>query len=244
MQSNETTIPPQPENSERYRRNLGTLGADGQRKMLSSRIVIVGLGGLGGHVLEQMARTGVAHITGIDPDVFEPANLNRQLLSDVDSMGVSKVDAASRRIRQISPHTRFVGIKKRHIDATNEVWAEADMVFDCLDSIADRLSLAQICSRAGCTLIHGAIAGWYGQVAVVRPGSNLLPRLYPDTGPGLEKELGTPPFTAAFCAALMVTEGVKAICNIEQTNPDRVTYIDLREGSLSSIDLQSSRTVL
>ncbi|MHC4351740.1 MAG: ThiF family adenylyltransferase, partial [Planctomycetota bacterium] len=90
---------------------------------------------------------------------------------------------------------------------------------------------------AGCTLIHGAIAGWYGQVAVVRPGRGLLTRLYPDKGPGLEKELGTPSFTAALCASLMVAEGVKVICGINQEDRDRVRYIDLQDGSLRSVDL-------
>ena len=236
MQSNGTLMPSQPEGVERYQRNLGTLGLDGQRTLLSSRIVIVGLGGLGGHVLEQMARAGVGHITGIDPDVFEPSNLNRQLLSDVNSMGVPKVDAAKLRVQQIRPEIGFMGIMGHHIEADEEVWAEADMVFDCLDSIADRLSLAEICLHADCTLIHGAIAGWYGQVAVVRPGSHLLMRLYPDTGPGLEKELGTPPFTAGLCASLMVAEGVKAICAIQQKDQERVTYFDLCDGLLWSVD--------
>ena len=229
-------MPSQPEDSERYQRNLGTLGREGQRKLFSSRIVIVGLGGLGGHVLEQMARVGVGYITGIDPDVFEPSNLNRQLLSDVDSMGVSKVQRAKERIQQVRPETVFVGIDKRHTDAHEEIWSQADLVFDCLDSIPDRLSLAQICSDADCTLIHGAIGGWYGQVAVVRPGSGLLARLYPGTGPGLEKELGTPPFTAALCASLMVAEGVKVLCGTSKEDRDQVRYFDLHDTSLRSID--------
>ena len=237
MQSNRKPMPSQPEDLERYQRNLGTLGLDGQRALFSSRIVIVGLGGLGGQVLEQMARAGVGHITGIDPDIFEPSNLNRQLLSDVNSLGAFKVERAKQRIRQVNPETVFFGISKRHIEAYEDVWAGADLVFDCLDSIKDRLSLAQICSNAGCTLIHGAIAGWYGQVAIVRPGSRLLTRLYPDTGPGLEKELGTPPFTAALCASLMVAEAVKTICGINQNQQDRVTYVDLHDGSFWSVDM-------
>jgi molybdopterin/thiamine biosynthesis adenylyltransferase len=237
MQSNKEEISPQPVGQERYQRNIGTLGLDGQRKLFSSRIVIVGLGGLGGHVIEQMARVGAGHITGIDPDVFEATNLNRQILSDVDSMGVSKVQRAKERIQKIRPETMFVGIEKRHTDAEEEVWAQANLVFDCLDSITDRLSLAQICSNTDCTLIHGAIAGWYGQVAVVRPGSGLLTRLYPDKETGLEKELGTPPFTAALVASLMVAEGVKVICGIKKEDRDRAKYIDLKDVSLWSIDI-------
>ncbi len=83
------------------------------------------------------------------------------------------------------------------------------------------------------------IAGWYGQVALVTPGSHLLDRLYPDTGPGLEKELGTPPFTAGLCASLMVAEGVKALCGIPQELPDQVTYMDLQNSSFWSVDMST-----
>ncbi|MCP4450767.1 MAG: HesA/MoeB/ThiF family protein [Planctomycetes bacterium] len=229
--------PPRPEDHARYARNLGTLGRKGQAKLLSSRIVIVGLGGLGGHALEQMARVGIGHITAMDPDVFDPSNLNRQLLSDVEALGVAKVDRAEQRIQKICPETEFLGLKQRHTEAPDAVWTQADLVFDCLDNIADRLSLAEMCGRAHCPLIHGAIAGWVGQVAVVQPGSGLLNRLYPDTGPGLEKELGTPPFTAALCASLMVAEGVKVLCDMPQDSPDRVAYVDLQCGAFWSVDM-------
>jgi hypothetical protein len=72
---------------------------------------------------------------------------------------------------------------------------------------------------------------------VVRPGSGLLTRLYPDEETGLEKELGTPPFTAALVASLMVAEGVKVICGIKKEDRDRVKYIDLKDVSLWSIDI-------
>ncbi len=229
--------PSRPEDAARYARNLGTLGQEGQARLLSSRIVIVGLGGLGGHVLEQMTRVGIGHVTGIDPDVFDPSNLNRQLLSDVEALGMAKVDRAQERVQKVSPETDFLGLRTRHADAPDAVWTRADLVFDCLDNIADRLSLAEMCARADCPLIHGAIAGWVGQVATVPPGSGLLNRLYPDTGPGLEKALGTPPFTAALCASLMVAEGVKVLCSIPQGSPDRVAYVDLQDGSFWSVDM-------
>ncbi len=235
--AHDPTTNPHAEDAARYARNLGTLGREGQTRLLSSRIVIVGLGGLGGHVLEQMARVGVGHITGMDPDVFEASNLNRQLLSDVEALGAAKVERAQQRIEKICPETDFLGMRKCHADAPETVWKQADLVFDCLDNIVDRLSLAAMCGRADCPLIHGAIAGWVGQVAVVQPGSGLLNQLYPDTGPGLEKELGTPPFTAALCASLMVAEGVKVLCDMAQGNPNRVQYVDLQAGSFWSVDM-------
>ncbi|HDQ71840.1 MAG TPA: hypothetical protein ENN19_07055, partial [Chloroflexi bacterium] len=86
----------------RYLRNLGTLGVAGQIKLLQSTVAIVGQGGLGGYVSEALARTGVGRLAVIDGDVFAEHNLNRQLLSAERNLGLSKVEAARRRIAQIN----------------------------------------------------------------------------------------------------------------------------------------------
>ncbi|MBP1774591.1 MAG: moaE [candidate division NC10 bacterium] len=213
----------------RYQRNLGTLGVAGQGRLLASHALVVGLGGLGGYVVEQLARSGVGRITGVDPDRFEETNLNRQLLATLDTLGSRKVDAAQKRIASVNPACVFTGVMGRHRDISQAVWSTVDIGFDCLDSIADRLDLADICARNACILIHGAVAGWYAQVAVVWPGQPTLKSLYPSTGPGWEQEIGTPPFTVGLAASLMVAQGVKIMIGESIARSPRVEFIDLRE---------------
>ena len=102
------------------------------------------------------------------------------------------------------------------------------IVFDCLDGITDRLDLAGTCERHARILIHGAVAGWYAQVAVVWPSQPTLKTLYPSTGPGWEQEVGTPPFTVGLAASLMVAQGVKAMIGESLPRDPRVEFIDLR----------------
>ena len=214
----------------RYRRNLGALGAEGQTRLLASHGLVVGLGGLGGYVVEQLARGGLGRITGVDPDVFDETNLNRQLLATVATLGWRKVDAARERAAIINPTCVFTGVAGRHSDVPEAVWSTVDIVFDCLDTIADRLDLADTCARQTRILIHGAVAGWYGQVAVVWPGQHTLGTLYPKAGPGWEQELGTPPFTVALTASLMVAQGIKVLIGAPMPRDRRVEFLDLREG--------------
>ncbi len=214
----------------RYQRNLGSLGPEGQGRLLASHALVVGLGGLGGHVVEQLARCGVGQITGMDPDVFDETNLNRQLLATSSSLGQRKVEAARERVTLVNPTCTFTGIPRCHRDVPEAQWTTVDIVFDCLDSIRDRLDLADLCACRGRVLVHGAVAGWYGQVAVLWPDQAVLATLYPQTGPGWEQELGAPPFTVALTASLMVAQGIKVLIGAPVPRDRRVEFLDLREG--------------
>jgi molybdopterin/thiamine biosynthesis adenylyltransferase len=86
-----------------------------------------------------------------------------------------------------------------------------DLIFDCLDAIPSRLNLQEVGERLNIPIIHGAIGGWYGQVAIVWPGSKLLSNVYGTRQEGIEKTLGNPPFTPPFIASLMVSEGIKVL---------------------------------
>jgi FlaA1/EpsC-like NDP-sugar epimerase len=85
----------------RYHRNMGTTGAEGQVKLLESRVVVVGAGGLGGHVIELLARNGIGAIVIVDGDRFSEVNLNRQLLMREDTIGKLKAEAGAERVEKI-----------------------------------------------------------------------------------------------------------------------------------------------
>ena len=119
----------------------------------------------------------------------------------------------------------------------DDVWEKADLVFDCLDSIVDRLVLARKCSAANCTLVHGAVAGWYGEVGIVRPGSKMLEKHYQSQREGLEKELGTPVFTAAVAASLMAAKGCRILTDKCQSKQSTMHFFDLLADDWENIQL-------
>jgi len=222
---------------QRYLRNLGSFSYAGQLKLLESTVVLVGLGGLGGQLVEQLGRVGIGEIIAVDPDVFDETNLNRQLLSNEANLGKEKTNEAKERLEKINKAVEFTGFQSRLDELPDEVWEKADLVFDCLDNIDDRLVLARECSASNCPLVHGAIAGWYGEVGVVWPGSKMLEKHYQGQHEGLEKELGTPPFTAAVAANLMGAKGCQILMGKHQSKQSTIHFFDLLEDDWENIQL-------
>ena len=201
----------------RYTRNIGTIGIEGQLKLLRSCIGICGLGGLGGYVTEALARFGVGRLILVDGDTFEEDNLNRQLLSTESGLGRAKVDAAAERVAEVNSSLEVTAYH-RFVGSTDipEVFRGADLVIDALDNVSSRLALEEGCARLGIPLVHGAIAGNSGQVMTIFPGDPGLRTLYSDSEDrGVEMLEGNPPTTPALVASLQAQEAVKIVCGGE-----------------------------
>lgn len=214
----------------RYQRNRAMLSIQQQLSLLRSEVAVFGCGGLGGYIIEELARLGVGRITVVDPDVFEEHNMNRQLLCTQELLGRKKVDAAVQRVAAINPAVRL-----RPFDAafgqdnSAEILQGVTVAADGLDSIPVRLELAEACNDQNVPLVHGAIAGWSGHVAVQYPGENILQHLYAGkkTGHGVERKLGNPSFTPAVIASLEVAEIVRILLGAEPLLPRRYLAMDL-----------------
>lgn len=220
----------------RYEANAGTLGSNGQKRLLQSKVLVAGLGGLGGHVVEQLVRCGVGELVGVDADTFDETNLNRQLYSDINSIGLSKTEAARKRIAKINDAVEFYPLTRELEDLEGNTYDGVDLIFDCLDGIPSRLHLQEMGERYSIPLVHGAIGGWFGQVAIVWPGSKLLSNVYGTKREGIEKTLGNPPFTPAFVATLMVSEGVKLLLG-KKKKENTVIFADLLNNQWQYITL-------
>jgi len=221
----------------RYSRSIGTVGAEGQMKLLESSVLVVGLGGLGGHVAEMLARSGVGRIAGCDADVVEENNLNRQTFSTLASLGEPKTQAARRRLAEVNPAVEFEDFTCGFQEIPDQVLCACDLLFDCLDSVPARLELEARCASAGRPLIHGAIGGWYGQVGVVWPGSGLLSRIGGQGGRGIERELGNPSFTPAVAAGLMVARGIRVLLGLVQPGRASLQVFDLLDDEWETLEL-------
>lgn len=206
---------------ERYQRSIGTLGFKGQSKLLQSTVGVVGAGGLGGFVLELLTRMGIGKLIVVDGDSFADSNLNRQLLAGEKDLGCSKAETAASRIAAVNSATE---VEAYHLigDADNlpNLFKGCDLVIDCLDNLPSRFVLEKVCGQLGLILIHGAIAGFLGQIAVIRPDKPLLEAIY---GPisesgitrGVEVQLGNPAATPAMLASWQASEAVKILGGLE-----------------------------
>lgn len=129
---------------QRYDRNIGLFGRPGQRAIANSRVAILGLGGLGSHVAQQLGYLGVLHYALVDPDIVTASSLNRSIgaLPEDADLASSKVDVADRMIRQIQPAAavRTFPHKLEDIDLKS-VLADRTATFGCLDNDQARLHL-------------------------------------------------------------------------------------------------------
>src|ERR1043165_2398351 len=135
--------------SERFDRSIRFFGKDGQDKLTSSRVTIVGIGGLGTHVVQQTALLGVGRLGLVDSEELDESNLNRYVGARHDDPipGTPKVDIGERLVKSINPDIEVNKIFDSLVskDAFREI-VEADFVFGCLDREGARLILTELCA--------------------------------------------------------------------------------------------------
>ncbi|MBK5276047.1 MAG: HesA/MoeB/ThiF family protein [Desulfuromonadales bacterium] len=224
----------------RYQRNRKALSVTDQLTLFRSSVAVIGCGGLGGYVVEELARLGVGRIVVIDPDVFEEHNLNRQLFSSPDNLGQAKVKAAVTRINAINPAVTLVPFQAAFSPENGAgLLGGCRVAVDALDSIQVRLELAQVCNELKIPLVHGAIAGWFGHVTTQFPGDDTLQNIYHSWkgGKGVEEILGNPSFTPALVASLEVAEVCKLLTGQGTPLRGRQLMIDLFSMEINIIDV-------
>jgi molybdopterin/thiamine biosynthesis adenylyltransferase len=206
---------------ERYARNLRTYSAQDQIRLLKSTVTLVGLGGLGGTVMEWLARAGVGQMRLVDGDRFEHHNLNRQLLSTQHRIGSLKAEAAAERICSINSsiavesHAEFL-----QSDNAARLISDSDAVVDCLDNIASRFVLESAAKEAGIPMVSAAVAGLSGQVTTIYPQDAGLQLIYGpkenlSSAKGAELTLGCLPQAVGLIAAAESGEVLKILLGQE-----------------------------
>ena len=219
----------------RYARNIPALTEADCLSLRQKRVLVVGCGGLGGHIIDQLSRIGVGAIRVVDGDMFDPSNLNRQLLSSVSLLGTSKAKAAAEHISRVNPdtETEAVPVFLTEENAAQLV-ADCDIVMDALDNIPGRRMLAAACEKAGIPLVYGAISGWVAQAALSLPGDKLVHTLYPEDVVAKDKSVLA--FTPALCASLQASLCVKQLVG-RPVKSGTVYYFDLLNQEYETIDL-------
>lgn len=224
--------------NERYSRNIGTITIEEQQTLSQKSVCIIGCGGLGGGVIENLTRLGVGKLTVVDSDVFDVTNLNRQVLSNEDNIGRSKALEAAEQMKLINPEVYITPIQTEITkENCRQIIAGHNLVIDAVDNIKTRFVLEEACEKENITLVHGAIGGWSGQVAAIRPGHKLFQKIYPaDEGDdSVDTSSGNPSFTAAVVSAMQTAEAIKVLLDKEDALYNKLLIIDLLDHSYEVI---------
>ena len=219
----------------RYERNIPALTREECALLQTKKVVVIGCGGLGGHIIDQLARIGVGAIRAVDGDVFEPSNLNRQLLSQMSVLGRSKAHVAAEHIARINPHVKAEGIWTFLNEGNvHKLLSDCDIAVDALDNIPSRKILARACKEAGIPYVYGAIQGWVAQAAISMPGDGLIDKLFPPHVSIRDKSVLS--FTPALCASMQSALCVKLLVG-RPVETGTLYYFDLLNQEFETIPM-------
>lgn len=224
----------------RYQRNVQAISIEEQLILAKARVAVVGCGGLGGYVIEELARLGVGSITAWDYDCFEEHNINRQINAHINNLGQSKTEMAAQRVKTINPVVEFIGLPHKFDEQQGmEFLTDKQVVIDALDNIPTRMMLAKVCHDLNIPLLHGAVGSWYGQVTTQFPEDNTLEQLYGAVHgtQGIEAAQGILSFVPALVASLQAAEVIKLLLGRGDLLRGKVMFINLLDMEIEIMEL-------
>lgn len=182
---------------QRYLRQMTLPGwsLDGQERLRTASVLVVGAGGIGSGLLPYLAGAGVGRLGIVDGDRVETTNLHRQVVYRTNDVGWSKAEVAAQQLRTINPHCHVEVFPVRLTDQNvDKILSPYDLIADGTDNTETRYRVNDACVRLGKTLVWGAAAGFQGQVSVFN-----LPDAEERRGPNLRTLFPDPPTDAPDC---------------------------------------------
>jgi len=218
----------------RYSRQimLPQVDIEGQQKLLGSKALIIGAGGLGSPASIYLAAAGVGQITIYDDDEVDLSNLQRQIAHHTDDIGTDKVISTQQTLKNINPDTKVVAVKQRlEADQLKKEVINADVVLDCCDNFTTRFAVNAACVEHKTPLVSGAAIRFEGQVAVFTPGRADSPCyncLYADNGEEMQNcaTNGVIAPVTGIIGSIQAMEAMKLIMGIGETLTGRLLLLD------------------
>lgn len=226
----------------RYSRHiiLQEVGGKGQQKLLSSRVLCIGAGGLGSPIIQYLAAAGVGTIGIVDDDIVELSNLQRQVIH-ADSLNVPKVESAKRYVESLNPDVKVVPYPEK-VDPDNilDIIRDYDIIVDGSDNFATRYLVNDACVLARKPLSHGSIFRFEGQVTTILPGEGPCYRCLFEHAPPAGmipscQEAGVIGVLPGIIGIIQATEVIKYLLGLGETLSGRLIFYDALSMSFDEI---------
>lgn len=223
-----------PDQLKRYSRHvmLPEVGEVGQGKLLDAKVLFLGAGGLGSPSALYVAAAGVGTIGIVDDDVVDESNLQRQVLHNIERLGLPKVESARKTLQLLNPDVKVIAHQTR-LSSENvmEILAGYDLVIDGADNFPTRYLLNDAALKLGKPVIHASIFRFEGQVTTFLPHSGPCYRcLYPDPPPpGMApscQEAGVLGVLPGLVGTMQANEALKLLLGIGESLAGRLLVID------------------
>ena len=235
-----------PAQLERYSRHLliPEVGIAGQTKLLRSKVLLIGAGGLGSPAAYYLAAAGVGTLGIIDADVVDATNLQRQILHSTERIGESKVDSARRTLEALNPDVHVIGYKERLTSANiDRIIADYDVIVDGADNFPTRYLLNDASVKWRKPVVHGSIYRFEGQVTVFKPFEGPCYRCLfhepppPELAPSCA-EAGVLGVLPGVIGTIQANETIKLLLGIGEPLIGRYLLFDALEGAFREVRLR------
>ncbi len=234
--------------NKRYSRQIciPEVGINGQQAINQSRVLIVGMGGLGCPAAQYLAAAGIGHLGIVDSDLVDETNLHRQILFSFSDIGKRKVEAGHAALKSLNPDMEI----KCYFDSINssnakQILANYDIILDCTDNFQTKYLLNDTCLKLNKILICASATGFEGYLMTIEKEGPCLRCLYPNA---LNAEIGNcnlegilGPFVG-IVGSWQAAEALKKILNINSEN--KVLFFDFHSSRTRSVTLQKNPTCL
>lgn len=231
----------------RYERHiiLDDVGESGQEKILNSKVLIIGAGGLGSPIAFYLAAAGVGNIGIADGDVVSGSNLQRQILHFNDDVDRLKTISAKEKLERLNPAVK-INLYSKYLDNITlaEIVKEYDIVVDATDNFESKFMINDICVKSGVTFIHGGVLEYCGQVMTVVPEKTACYRcVFGDVPENPEKfsKAGILGSVAGITGSIQATEVLKLIVGINETLKNRLLTFDSKSMRFRTINVKKDR---
>ena len=229
----------------RYSRHLmlPQIDAEGQMRLLESRILLIGLGGLGSPAAMYLAASGVGHLVISDFDRVELSNLQRQIIHDSGDLRRPKAESASETLQRLNSEVQVTALDHRlEVEELREQIRLADLVIDASDNFDTRYTLTEACARAATPLVSGAAIRMEGQVTLFPNDGSGAPCyrcLYRDGGELQEScsESGVLAPLVGVIGSLQAAEALKVLLGVGATLAGRLLLVDLQNMEFRTVQL-------
>ncbi|HJJ55071.1 MAG TPA: HesA/MoeB/ThiF family protein [Methanocorpusculum sp.] len=228
-----------PQNNDTYIRQIPLIGNVGQTALSRATVFIAGAGGLGSPVALYLAAAGVGTIRIADMDTVDRSNLNRQILHPENHIGISKAESAKKTIEAYNPACYVDAFTEKIEDGSIiHLIGNADLIIDCLDNFETRYVLNRAALSLNKPLLHGAVAGYSGQLTLIVPGKTpCLSCIFPHA-----ETASAPAVLGATCGIIGSMQALEAIRVLTGTPTlaGKLLIYDGMTNSLSTFEVKKS----
>jgi molybdopterin/thiamine biosynthesis adenylyltransferase/rhodanese-related sulfurtransferase len=239
-----------PDQRNRYQRHLllPEVGTEGQAKLLESKVLMLGAGGLGSPAALYLAAAGVGTLGIVDMDEVDESNLQRQILHNLDRVGLRKVESARQTIAKLNPDVK-VNMYDTRLDASNimEIIAGYDVIVDGADNFPSRYLLNDASVKLGIPVVHGSIFRFEGMVSVFHPlrgptYRDMVPEPPPAELAPSCAEAGVLGVLPGIVGSIQALETLKLLLDLGDPLIGRILSVDTTEMSFRTFKLRPDPT--